>query len=203
MPQTHFNPVELSADRGRNSGFGLDTSQNLGGNIFYNERNNKGIKSTINDWLMERSGCYRTGVQWLYRFTAQELYKDGKNQCNFPSTDLHSGHWCIKNNMKGFSITIKQVLNCKIKFNKFRFGSFMIKCPKVVHTLEITFNNLEEFNKGFAELRKKLHCGSLNPEIKLGKNSKPLDIVESKEENNFLVTDFVRKLEDSEYLKKK
>ncbi|RHZ77292.1 hypothetical protein Glove_183g66 [Diversispora epigaea] len=205
MPQRNFTSVDHSIDREKNFGLGFNFGnlQNLGSTAVYNARNNKNIKSTTDDWFIERSGCFTTGVQWLYRFTAQELYKDGENQRNLPSTDLHSGHWYIKDNMKGFSIAIKQVLNYKIKFNKFSFGSFVIKCPKVIHTLEITFNDLEKFNEGFAELRKKLHYGTLNPQIKLGKSIIYSDTFKNKEENNDLVTDFERKLEGSEYLKKK
>ncbi|RHZ79378.1 hypothetical protein Glove_148g6 [Diversispora epigaea] len=75
----------------------------------YNVRNNKGIKISTDDWH-KPSGSFTTGVQWLYHFTAQELYKD----------DLHSGHRYIKDkdNMKVFYIMIKQVLNHKIKSNK-------------------------------------------------------------------------------------
>ncbi|RHZ83982.1 hypothetical protein Glove_86g134 [Diversispora epigaea] len=198
MPRVHFTSVDHSVDYEKNVGLNINVGQDLGATAVYNARNNKSIKATTDDWLLERSGCFTTGVQWLYRFTAQKLYKDGENQRNLPSTGIHSGHWYIKDNMKGFSITIKQVLNCKIKSNNFSLLS-LVKCPKLVHTLEITFNNLEKFNKGFAELRKKLHCGSLNPEIKLEK-SKDLYFVESKEEaqNIFMTTGLKRKLEESE-----
>ncbi|RHZ84043.1 hypothetical protein Glove_86g128 [Diversispora epigaea] len=202
LPQKHFTSVDHSVNHGKTRGLSLNISKNPGATAAYNVSNNKGFKVTTNDWHMEPSGCNTTGVLWPYRFTAQELYKDGENQRNLPSTDIHSGHWYIKDNMKGFSITIKQVLNCKNKsnkFNKFSFGSSVIKCPKVVHTLVITFNNLKEFNRGFAELRKKLHCGSLNPQIKLKRNcNRYANILESDEENDFLVTGFKRKLEDLE-----
>ncbi|RHZ84044.1 hypothetical protein Glove_86g129 [Diversispora epigaea] len=42
--------------------------------------NNKGINISTDDWHMKPSGSFTTGVQWLYHFTAQELYKDGENQ---------------------------------------------------------------------------------------------------------------------------
>ncbi|CAG8607357.1 2136_t:CDS:2, partial [Diversispora eburnea] len=93
-PLSH-NPI----NRERNLGFNLNIGQNPGATTIYDFRNNKSIKSTTDDWYMERSESSTTGVQWLYRFTAQDLYKDGKNQRNLPSTDIHSGH-CFKRKLE-------------------------------------------------------------------------------------------------------
>ncbi|RHZ83980.1 hypothetical protein Glove_86g132 [Diversispora epigaea] len=209
FPQKHFTSVDHSINHGKTRGLGLNISQNPGATAAYNVSNNKGFKVTTNDWRMEAKTSNTDGVLWPYHFNAQNLYKDGENQCNLPSTDIHSGHWYIvdNDNMKGFSITIKQVLTCTIKPNRFNFKSFVIKCPKVVHTLVITFNNLKEFNKEFAELRKKFHHGSSNPEIELEKKNHKYSITESNKGKNLVksevkfekfVTGFERKLEKSE-----
>ena len=58
--------------------------------------------------------------------------------------------------MCGFHITVTQMLCFKLtgiisgisRITK----SKLIKCPKIAHTLKLTFNELEDFNKKFATL---------------------------------------------------
>ncbi|CAG8607342.1 2135_t:CDS:2 [Diversispora eburnea] len=74
---------------------------------------------------------------------------------------------------KGFSVTIKQVLNFINKPKKhiinFRNNKPpVMKFPKMVHTLEIAFNDLKKFNKDFADLRENIHRGERALELKLG-----------------------------------
>ncbi|CAG8569566.1 9322_t:CDS:2 [Diversispora eburnea] len=102
MPQKYFTSVDHPVNCEQNLGVNLNFGQNMAGGPMYNYRKNKSIKTTTDDWHIERSESSTTGVQRLYRFTVQELYKDGENQRNLPSTDIHSGHCLEKFNM-GFA----------------------------------------------------------------------------------------------------
>ncbi|RHZ84645.1 hypothetical protein Glove_78g52 [Diversispora epigaea] len=61
--------------------------------------------------------------------------------------------------MSGFHITINQVICCKItdgwrKIKPNTKSKLMQLCPKMSHTIKITFNSLKSFNEDFENLMK-------------------------------------------------
>ncbi|RHZ78091.1 hypothetical protein Glove_168g253 [Diversispora epigaea] len=188
--------VERSIGKENILGANLNVGKNPGATVSYNARNNESIKSTTDDWYMKYSLCPIEGVKWLYRYSAQELDKAFENQQTLPSLS-NSGDWRFKNHVKGFSVTIKQVLNCQINNPRLSFfnKSLVIKCTKMVHTLEITFNDLENFNKGFTELREKIYHEFGTPELELGTKNLDPSIFEDRCNNNSMTTGFKLKLE--------
>ncbi|CAG8433023.1 8578_t:CDS:2 [Diversispora eburnea] len=85
----------------------------------------------------------------------------------------HSCHWDIYEEMYGFRISIEQILSCKINGRRFISNkeSKLIKlCPKMVHTLEITFDSLVDFNKNFENFE--MPKGS-RPNVIFGENVTP------------------------------
>ncbi|RHZ84665.1 hypothetical protein Glove_78g167 [Diversispora epigaea] len=80
--------------------------------------------------------------------------------------------------MSGFNITIIQVICCKItdgwrKLKPNTKSNLMKLCPKMSHTLEITFNSLENFNENFENLIKFKECHEDLINVTLEKNASP------------------------------
>src|SRR6266540_2574571 len=68
---------------------------------------------------------------------------------------------------RGLCITITQVLDYRPKAKAYRFLSYkkpeLLRCPKMAHSLEITFNDLKDFNTNLAKLNKKEpYCNNRN-----------------------------------------
>ncbi|RHZ83981.1 hypothetical protein Glove_86g135 [Diversispora epigaea] len=185
MPQKHTS-IDRSVDREKTLGLNLNIGRDQGANASYITKNNKSIKSTTDDWRMKYTHCPIEGVKWSYCYVGQELGKAFENQQTLLPKRNNFGDRYFENSVKGFSVTIKQVLNCKIykpPFNFFNKSSIM-KCPKMVHTLEITFNDLEKFNEGFADLRKKIYRGLGVLELELGNKNLDPNILENEYNNN-------------------
>ncbi|CAG8608451.1 10511_t:CDS:2, partial [Diversispora eburnea] len=189
MSKKH-NSFDRSVGKEKTFGLGVNIGKNLGATASYNAKNSKSITSTSDYWHMEYTHCPIEGVRWSYCFAAQDIDKTFKNQRNFPSLRDNFGDWYFENSVKGFSVTIKQVLNCinkpAINFLPFNFFNKLsvMKCPKMVHTLEITFNDLEKFNEGFAELRKLIHRGTRMPKLELGSKNLDPDFLENEYVNS-------------------
>ncbi|CAG8740429.1 6887_t:CDS:2, partial [Cetraspora pellucida] len=103
-----------------------------------------------------------TGAQWSYRFASSEIRNSGDRRDSVRTNEIHFGHWYIKNEMKGFRITVIQVLGFKKKSNFFlkkliRTPELLMQYPKLVHKLEISFENIADFNDYFAELTKRVY----------------------------------------------
>ncbi|RIA96767.1 hypothetical protein C1645_754227 [Glomus cerebriforme] len=107
-----------------------------------------GTVTTTDEWELQLKSSSITGYSWSY-----------KKETNKPKPRFVPGlHECkgsiVSEKMNGFHITITQVLHFNLKiFSKSRFKTpkFM-KCPKIAHTLKITFNEIENFNEKFAAL---------------------------------------------------
>ncbi len=77
--------------------------------------------------------------------------------------------------MHGFCITITQVLDYRPKAKAYKFLSYkkpkLLQCPKMAHSLKITFNDLEDFNTNFAKLNQESYSNSRDDlNIKIGSN---------------------------------
>jgi len=113
------------------------------------ESNNTTV--TSDEWHLETWGSSTTGDYWMYKQMSNAKY------LSF-TPGLHISKWIIvSEKMCGFGVTIEQVL----RFNFTTIGTLkktvrpklkLVKCPKIVHVLEMNFNNLEDFNEKFTTL---------------------------------------------------
>ncbi|CAI2172547.1 14807_t:CDS:2 [Funneliformis geosporum] len=116
-------------------------------------KNISNTKFKSDEWEVNYSGCHTTGNSWSHRYSTNNLDKNGIRRTSYVP-DRHSAKWLTKKSMNGFRITITQVLRYKIiHFLKFfPQKPELIPCPVIAHSLEITFNNFENFNAKFAKL---------------------------------------------------
>ncbi|CAG8439764.1 13761_t:CDS:2 [Funneliformis caledonium] len=147
LPKQQYPVSEVS--NSVEKGFMIAVS-NLMGNI----KKAHTIKSTLSKWNVKK-------------------VRDGKGECwshqhndNYPVEDrgghypgFHSGHWHMKESMNGFCINISQELHFQYKiFRNFKFlpntKPKLLPCPKMAHNLEISFNDLTDFNKKLANIKK-------------------------------------------------
>ncbi|CAG8640338.1 11617_t:CDS:1, partial [Scutellospora calospora] len=122
----------------------------------------------------------------LYSFNSNKLYNTSSYRKTM-NLQHHSGCWYTTQNMKGFCITIVQVLHCELK-PKSNFFSFKAKpeiikkCPQIIYKLEVSFNNITNFNERFAKLTKNLYIEYEELNVIL-KESKLTPINPQKEDN--------------------
>ncbi|RIB20922.1 hypothetical protein C2G38_2244267, partial [Gigaspora rosea] len=98
------------------------------------------------EWKMRMPSSAKTGAKWVYEFQGADVNR------GCPDLRLHSGHWYTKKAMTGFRIIIKQILRCRPKFRFVKLPEIFRQCPQITHTLEVSFNNITNFNEGFNEL---------------------------------------------------
>ncbi|RHZ45725.1 hypothetical protein Glove_658g29 [Diversispora epigaea] len=138
------------------------------------------------EWKLIVDGCGITGLGWRYQYSANSPFKNLDDRRRFAPGE-HSCKWRTFEAMSGFRITITQVLRCEITdcwYNPIKRSKSKLKklCPKIAHTLEISFNSLENFNENFENLKnsEKLHGGdflnvtfskNVSPQIENSKNS--------------------------------
>ncbi|CAG8746034.1 24686_t:CDS:1, partial [Gigaspora rosea] len=152
-------------------------SQNIGITANRNDRINHGTRAATRIWDMDMTNCPTKGVQWSYSFNADDLYKGGDHRKTI-NLRLHSGSWSTSYRMKGFCVTIIQVLRCEFKpmsnFFSFKVKPAIVKkCPQLVHTLKFSFNDLRNFNEEFAKLTKSLRTEHEEISVILDKNLHP------------------------------
>ncbi|CAG8555178.1 19337_t:CDS:2 [Gigaspora rosea] len=118
----------------------------------YDEKNALNTEKTMNEWEMKLDGCFTTGVRWSY------FHKDSNYTINF-APDNHTSKWHTLNTLDGFMIKITQVVNFKFVYNNWIYKKWIAKkpklikqCPKMVHVLKISFENIDKLKKYFAEL---------------------------------------------------
>ncbi|RHZ54987.1 hypothetical protein Glove_421g120 [Diversispora epigaea] len=165
---------------------------NFNNDIDISENLEQSFKSKTN-WELIADGCGETGLGWRYKYIAgSRHHKDFNSRRKF-APGKHSCHWLALEAMSGFRVTITQVLRCDITngwrklnpFNPIKRSKLRKLCPKMVHTLEISFNSLENFNENFADLKnsknfEKLQGDFLN--VTFSKNASP-QIENSKNSN--------------------
>ncbi|RGB28344.1 hypothetical protein C1646_673276 [Rhizophagus diaphanus] len=120
---------------------------------YFPKMKNRTVKSLVDtdEWHLKTGGSCITGDYWTY-----EYEKRSSDQIQFEPGN-HISKWLIGEKMYGFGIKITQVLCFNFTaisiVNKLMdFKPKLVMCPKVSHTLEINFNDLEDFNKKFISL---------------------------------------------------
>ncbi|CAG8714347.1 18185_t:CDS:2, partial [Dentiscutata erythropus] len=194
-PTNHDQKIELLAGHETSSGgqIGLTTPHSLSITANIAKKNSHSTKATVNKWNMEIYPCSTKGVKWSYNFNSYNL-KETDIYREWPNPQPHLGYWYTKDKMKGFQITIIQTLRCKFKYNFFRRvkPEIIKKCPKIDHKLEISFNDLTDFNNGFKKLTKKLHSEHNDIIVDLKDNSSfPISIKKTNEEMVFQQKDYM------------
>ncbi|CAG8712613.1 12732_t:CDS:1, partial [Funneliformis caledonium] len=129
-------------------------------------------KFSSNEWKLSYKGPNIKGESWSYEF----VDIDGSNRESF-SPGTHSGQWFIMKEMQGFCVTITQVLCCEITHDWRRFipntkFQLLKLCPKMCHSLKITFNDLKDFNAKLSKLNQTCYPNTENIMITLGRNEK-------------------------------
>ncbi|CAI2170106.1 579_t:CDS:2, partial [Funneliformis geosporum] len=113
------------------------------------------VKSTSRKWNLQKEHN-RKGEFWSYQYNDNNPDVNN-NYRGAPPPSNHSGHWHMKKQMRGFCINISQDLHFQYKiFRRFRTlpntKPKLLPCPRMVHNLEISFNDLIDFNEKFANI---------------------------------------------------
>ncbi|CAG8655260.1 14895_t:CDS:2, partial [Funneliformis mosseae] len=160
QPKQQYPVIEVS--NSVEKGFMIAFS-NLIGNI----KKAHNVKSTLNKWNIKKVRD-RKGECWSHQHNDNYPDEDNTNRGGH-SPGFHSGHWHMKERMNGFCINISQELHFQYKiFRKFRTlpntKPKLLPCPKMAHNLEISFNDLTNFNEKLANIKKHYYE---NDEIKI------------------------------------
>ncbi|RHZ45065.1 hypothetical protein Glove_692g19 [Diversispora epigaea] len=173
-PQQFNKDIDISKVHEYNNGINASFNGDPGITLDHSRRNGKEIKSTTKEWELTVGGSCTTGLNWRYQYTANKNFDRRKSF----APGEHSCHWITLETMSGFHITITQVLRCEITdiWQKLKPGTkskLMLICPKLSHTLKITFNSLKNFDENFANLKnsEKFHEGRLK--VTVEKNTFP------------------------------
>ncbi|PKK75741.1 hypothetical protein RhiirC2_707909 [Rhizophagus irregularis] len=144
----------------------------------YKKSNN--IQYSSNEWKLFYKGPNTKGERWLYQYIDNDLDKDGSYRENFVP-GVHSSQWFIYEGMHGFCITITQVLRCEITRGWRRFlpntKTLLQKFPIMAHNLNVTFNDLEDFNSKLKSLNKTCYYNSDDIGVIVGSNENEKKIV--------------------------
>ncbi|CAG8783634.1 24529_t:CDS:1, partial [Gigaspora rosea] len=126
-------------------------------NFKFNSLTTEKIMEELYGWNIIHSGINHD--LWEYSYFGGDDDINARRRTHFP-THRHRNKWHITKK-SGFCITIKQALRFNLRSKNWilflkhlGLRSQLIKCTKMVHTLNITFNNLEDFNNKFIELGK-------------------------------------------------
>ncbi|RHZ45739.1 hypothetical protein Glove_658g7 [Diversispora epigaea] len=149
-PQQLNRGILVSKVRENNYNIEAAFSKDSGVTTSYGRKNEEGLNFTTDEWKLTVNSS-RTGLSWRYNYFDYSLCKNLNDRRSFAPPGGHSCHWIM---MDGFHIIISQVLRCTITNSwrklKLNTGSKLIQlCPKMSHTLKITFKSLENFNEGF------------------------------------------------------
>ncbi|RIB21500.1 hypothetical protein C2G38_2078058 [Gigaspora rosea] len=161
--EREYNPrnynQEIETTENQESSFGgqinLSVPSKVGIQANIGKKTNNSTKITTSKWIMKIFEDPTDGVQWLYDYNEikPEDYRE------WPTPKSHTGYWFTTEKLKGFRIVVMQTLCCRFEygFNARKKPEIIKKCPKIFHKLEISFNNLTNFNRDFEELAKKIH----------------------------------------------
>ncbi|CAB4415373.1 unnamed protein product [Rhizophagus irregularis] len=150
-----------------NGNIGISTTPGVDITGGYKKNNN--TKYSSREWEFNYKGPIDKGEYWLY--------ERNKNLDKIDSTyapGVHSGEWFVKNGMHGFCITITQVLRYEIThwWHKIPLNmkTSLQKFPMMAHNLEVTFNDLNDFNNKFKKLKPTMYSTNGNITNTVGSN---------------------------------
>ncbi|CAG8731371.1 1979_t:CDS:2 [Gigaspora margarita] len=172
-PQNNQKNVEILSGCEKNAGINMTLgTQNTGIAANYNVTNSHSTRAETDKWSMKIATCPTKGVKWSYNYSINDF--DKPFFCReWSNKHTHSGYWYTTNKMKGFRVNIMQILCIKFKPPRFHFGrkpEILKQCPKLTHLLEISFNNINNFNENFTKLTEMLYTDHDDIFINLEKN---------------------------------
>ncbi|CAI2180796.1 8647_t:CDS:1, partial [Funneliformis geosporum] len=146
-------------------------------------------KFSSKEWKLSYKGPNNNGERWLYQFFDDSLDKYGSSrECFAPGT--HSGQWLTKKEVQGFCITITQVLRCEVahdlrsRFRQHIKTNLLKHCPKMSHSLKVTFKDLKNFNAKFTQLNRTLYTNNGKININVGSKGNEEKYTENQEIQN-------------------
>ncbi|CAG8542000.1 15982_t:CDS:2 [Gigaspora margarita] len=176
---------EISKGRETNNNIMVNfSSPTIGASANYSLTNSNSIKTNTYEWEMTVIPCPIEGIKWSYYYKNVNFDKIDDHRMD-PNLPPHSGKWIIKDGMKGFKISIKQILGCnikpfcRIKKSKIKFLQIMKTCPQITHELEVSFNNVTNFNEEFANLVNNLKEDLRILNLNFEGNTNPLELEEN------------------------
>ncbi|CAG8541108.1 11067_t:CDS:2, partial [Diversispora eburnea] len=172
-PQQFNTDVDISKVNEYNNNISASINKDPGVTLSHTRKNGQEIKFATKEWALTVDGSCSTGLGWIYQYTAEDLNR----RRNF-APGKHSCYWETLKSMSGFQITIKQVICCKItdgwrKLKPYTKSKLMQLCPKMSHTIKMTFNNLKTFNEDFENLMKSKESHEDLINVALKKKSPP------------------------------
>ncbi|CAG8731632.1 3514_t:CDS:2, partial [Racocetra persica] len=161
-PSKANNSINISKANQSDNSAQIDVGQSNKVSYRHAKVKNQSFTTTLNEWHMDDTYGSTNGVQWPYQFIGGDVFSAGDHRKSIRIDESHCGHWYISKDVGGFCITIIQVLGCNEKRNIFRrltskTPELIKQYPKLVHKLEITFNDIANFNSDFAILAEKLY----------------------------------------------
>ncbi|GES72637.1 hypothetical protein GLOIN_2v1733465 [Rhizophagus clarus] len=165
----------------RNIEYSMGSERNIGGqigipkitdsNITGGLKKNYNTKYSSDEWKLSYKGPNTKGERWLYQYVDHNLDKDGGHRESFVP-GVHSSQWFIYEGMRGFCMTITQVLRCEMTHGWRRFLPYtktsLHLYPKMAHNLRVTFNELESFNSKLKNLTKTCYYNNDGINIMVG-----------------------------------
>ncbi|KAF0464787.1 sel1 repeat-containing protein: PROVISIONAL [Gigaspora margarita] len=172
-PQNNQKNVEILLGCEKNAGINMTLgTQNTGIAANYNVTNSHSTRAETDKWSMKIATCPTKGVKWSYHYSINDF--DKPFFCReWSNKHTHLGYWYTTNKMKGFRVNIMQILCSKFKPPRFHLGrkpEILKQCPKITHLLEISFNNINDFNENFTKLTETLYTDHDDIVINLEKN---------------------------------
>jgi TPR repeat protein len=136
-------------------------------------KKNHSTKYSSNEWQLFYKGPNTKGERWLYQYIDQNLDKNGSHRESFVP-GVHSSQWFIYEGMRGFCITVTQILRCEITHGWRRFlpntKILLQQFPMMAHNVKVTFNDLEGFNSKLKNLNKTYYYNYDDIDITVGSN---------------------------------
>ncbi|CAG8792268.1 27143_t:CDS:2, partial [Dentiscutata erythropus] len=162
-PRKANNDISFTKVQEKDGRLQLDVGapQNIKASFSGGRKKGRSLTATIKEWAMWDTFSEITGDKWSYKFADSDICDTIDNRVSIDTDVPYKGHWYITNEVKGFRVTIRQVLGSTSNKRKFRYMKTpeLIKSnPKLVHQLEISFMDIKRFDSDFKEhVKKKLH----------------------------------------------
>ncbi|RIB18296.1 hypothetical protein C2G38_2184953 [Gigaspora rosea] len=158
---------DLTSTKGRENDHRLQLElgapQNIKGIISGGRKKSQSLTSKLKEWAMIDTFSETIGNKWSYTFTDSDIFNTVGDRVSIDADVPYKGHWFITDKVKGFRVTVKQVLgsisNKNWYINKITTTPELIKSySKLVHQLEVSYTDIKKFNSDFEKhLKKKWH----------------------------------------------
>ncbi|CAG8788637.1 23062_t:CDS:2 [Gigaspora margarita] len=145
----------------------LGLPQNIKGIISGGRKKSQSLTAKLKEWSMIDTFSETIGNKWLYTFTDSDIFNTVGDRVSIDTDVPYKGHWFITDKVKGFRVTVRQVLgsisNKNWYINRITTTPELIKSySKLVHQLEISYTDIKKFNSDFEKhVKKKVPQGAV------------------------------------------